>query len=184
MPPSTSPQQTGTKMRVSTLFAILCHATLCRMGGGVRANVPDFEALKRDAFTAAYTKRVRLDGDVAPASTHGFGRSLKGDDFDAVFEQLRDALDHYEHEGERNLIFNGIPTGGNKYPFLVSMWSSPTDDVRCYSVDSIAPLLRSNVIETLLLPLKDPERDLAHAGRLSRRYGHARRVHYPCGMRI
>jgi hypothetical protein len=136
-------------MKVGTLFAILCHATLCRLGG-VRASVPDFEALQHDAFTVTYTKQLRLDGAVAP---NGFGPASRGDDVDAVLEQLRDALDHYEQEGERSLIYNGIPTGGKKYPFLVSMWTSTTDDVRCDTAGLDRPTYySSNEIETLSLP--------------------------------
>lgn len=38
-----------------------------------------------------------------------------------------------DREG-RNLIYNGKPTGGGKYPFLVSMWMGTSNNVRTFRV--------------------------------------------------
>jgi hypothetical protein len=38
----------------------------------------------------------------------------------------------------RNLIYHGTPTGGNKYPFLVSMWASITNNVRTSTFRCVA----------------------------------------------
>lgn len=39
----------------------------------------------------------------------------------------------------RNLISNGRPTGGSKYPFLVSMWLGTSNDVRFELASCDAP---------------------------------------------
>jgi hypothetical protein len=44
--------------------------------------------------------------------------------------QERSAAGAHGPQGRRKLIYNGRPTGGSKYPSLVSMWLGTSNDVR------------------------------------------------------
>lgn len=74
--------------------------------------------------TTATVVSAARDGDVegsAPATLHDVERMLKAS-----------RISNGHSRERRRLIYNGKPTGGNKYPFLVSMWLSATTDVSGY----------------------------------------------------
>jgi hypothetical protein len=109
-------------MSVTVVFALLLHS----LWAGAAAVVGPKRLLRQGEFVSG----PKAKNGEQPSS------SLEGS-FDAflpwVGTEQRRATARTAASGthqQRKLIHNGVPTGGNKYPFLVSTWGGTSLDVR------------------------------------------------------